>query len=109
MRTPLTLSALCLSSLLLTACDKERSEPPGPLVEPVQVQTGTMPSTATDTSVPAANSVLPPGNETPKPDAAAGRSNDNMTRAQESSQMPMSGQNNDHSAPVAVAKPASAP
>jgi hypothetical protein len=30
-----------------------------------------------------------------------------MTRAQESSQMPIPGQNNDHSAPVVPAKPAS--
>lgn len=106
MQTPLTLSALCLFSLMLTACDKERSEP---LVEPVHAQTGTIPSTTTDTSVPAADSVLPPGNETPKPGAAAGRSNKEMTRAQESSAMPMAGQNNDHSAPLATAKPASAP
>lgn len=109
MRTSLTLSALCLFSLLLTACDKRPSEPPMPQVEPVHAQTGTIPSTAADTSVPAADSVLPPGNETPKPGAAAGRSNKEMTRAQESSAMPMVGQNNDHSAPLATAKPASAP
>jgi len=109
MRTPLTLSALCLFSLMLTACDKERSKPPAPQVEPVHVQTGTISSTATDTSVPAADSVLPPGNETPKPGAATGRSNKEMTRSQESSAMPMAGQNNDHSAPLATVKPASAP
>jgi hypothetical protein len=106
----LTLSALCLSSLLLlTACDKERSEPPVPLVKPAQVQAGTTPSTAAETSVPAADSVRAPANEKPKQGAAAGRSNDKMTRAQESSAMPMVGQNNDHSAPLAAAKPASAP
>jgi hypothetical protein len=109
MRTPLALSALCLSSLLLSACQKERSGPPVPLVEPVQVQASTASSAAAETSVPAADSVLAPANETPKPGAAAGRSNDKMTRAQESSAMPMVGQNNDHSAPLAAAKPASAP
>ncbi len=110
MRTPMRRSALCLSSLLLlTACGKERSAPPVPLVEPVQVQAGTTPSTPAETSVPAANSVLTPANETPKPGAAESRSNDKMTRTQESSAMPMVGQNNDHSAPVAAAKPASAP
>ena len=108
MRTPLTLSALCLSSLmLLTACDKNPSGPPVPVVEPVKVQADTTPSA--DTSVPAADSVLAPGNETPKTNAAAGRSNDKMTPAQESSAMPMVGQNNDDSAPLAVPKPASAP
>lgn len=110
MRTLLTLSALSLSSLmLLTACDKKPSGPPVPVVEPVKVQAGTTPSTATDTSVPAADSVLAPGNETPKPNAAAGRSNAKMTPAQESSAMPMVGQNNDDSAPLAVPKRASAP
>ncbi len=107
MRTPLMLSALCLSCLLLlSACDKK---PSVPLVEPAQVQAGTTPSAPAGMSVPAADSVLTPGTETPKPNAAAGRSNDEMTPAQESSAMPMVGQNNDHSAPLAPAKPASTP
>ena len=108
MPTPLALSALCLSTLLLSACDKERSRPPAPQVEPVQVETRTASPATAETSVPAADRVLTPANETPKPGAATGRSNDKMTRAQESSAMPMIGQNNDHSAPLAAAKPASA-
>ena len=108
MRTPLILNVCFLSSLLLlTACDKERSETPVPLMDPVKA--GTWPSTVTETSVPAANSVLTPENETPKVGAASNRSDVKMTPAQESSAMPMVGQNNDHSAPSAAAKPASAP
>jgi hypothetical protein len=41
--------------------------------------------------------------------AEAGRSNAPMTRNQESNAMPMAGQNNDHSAPAAPDKTASAP
>ena len=110
MPTPLALSALCLTSLLLlSACDKERSRPPVPLVQPAQVRTNTASPATAETSVPAADTVLTPGTETPKPGAATGRSNEKMTRAQESSGMPMVGQNNDHSAPLTAAKPASAP
>ncbi|MDP1899678.1 MAG: hypothetical protein Q8K96_04410 [Rubrivivax sp.] len=107
----MTLSALCLSSLLLAACDKERSQATVPLAEPVPVpvQAATTPSTAASTSVPTADSVLAPANETPKAGTEAGRSNAKMTRAEESSAMPMVGQNNDHSAPLAAAKRASAP
>jgi hypothetical protein len=42
-------------------------------------------------------------------DATAGRTNGTMTRAEESSAMPMPGQNNDHSAPIGPAKRASSP
>ncbi len=66
-------------------------------------------ATATnDSSVPDTASVVAPGGA-PKADAAAGRTNNSMTQAQESNQMPMPGQNNDHSAPLTPAKRASAP
>jgi hypothetical protein len=41
----------------------------------------------------------------PKP----GRSNDTISAAQESTAMPMPGQNNDHSAPLGPAKRATSP
>jgi hypothetical protein len=80
MRTQMTLLALCFSVLLPTA----------------------------NNTVPPADSVVGPVTEAPKADAAPGRSNSTMTRAQESSAMPMAGQNNDHSAPLTSEKRASA-
>ena len=82
---------------------------PRPQVEAVVIETGATPLPAANPSVPAAASVLSPANETPKADATAGRANTTMTRNQESSAMPMVGQNNDHSAPAAPAKRASSP
>ena len=109
MRALMTLAALCLSTMLLGACDKGRPTPPMPTVEPVKAEAvGTQPAVTTP-SVPAADSVLAPGNNTPKPDPTAGRTNTRMTRAEESSAMPMPGQNNDHSAPVSPARRASSP
>jgi hypothetical protein len=55
--------------------------------------------------VPAADAVVTPATAT-KADAPAGRTNSSMTREQESSKMPLPGQNNDHSAPLSPAKPA---
>ena len=104
MRTRWTLGTLCLL-LSLAACDRTREAPPAPAVGP--------PATAAgydkDNSVPSAESVFPSANDTPKPEAGAARANTAMTPRQESSAMPMAGQNNDHSAPLAPAKPASAP
>ena len=81
-----------------------------PHVEPIKVEPGTtQQSPAPNTTVPSADSVVGPASETPKADAAAGRTNSSMTRAQESSAMPMAGQNNDHSAPLASARAASSP
>lgn len=63
---------------------------------------------ADDPSVPPAESVMAPANRVPQ-DPSAGRSTGTLSNAQESSAMPMPGQNNDHSAPATLAKPASAP
>ena len=110
MRTQATLAALCFSVLLLNACDKGHPGPTVPRVEPMQVDPGAIQqSPAANTTVPPAESVVGPANEAPKADAAAGRSNSTMTRAQESSAMPMAGQNNDHSAPLTSEKGASGP
>jgi len=111
MRThPSTLVALCLSALLLNACDKGQLGPPAPKVEAIKLEPDAAKQPpVTSTTVPAADSVVAPANQTPKADAATGRSNSEMTRAQESSAMPMAGQNNDHSAPLKSEKGASAP
>jgi hypothetical protein len=105
-----TLVALCFSALLLNACDRGQLGPTRPKVEVNKVESGTATqSPALNTTVPAADSVVSPANQTPKAGVATGRSNSAMTRAQESSAMPMAGQNNDHSAPLKSEKGASAP
>lgn len=108
MKTPSAVIALFASMLGLGACDKTPSRPPAPIVEPVQVDSGTAAGPAGSTSVPSADSVFAPASA-PKADAAAGRSNSALSAAQQSTAMPMPGQNNDHSAPLGPAKRASAP
>jgi hypothetical protein len=101
------LLAVCFAALLLNACDKELART-APQVEAIKVEPDAA-KPATSTTVPAADSVVAPATQTPKADAATGRSNSTMTGAQESSAMPMAGQNNDHSAPLRSEKGASAP
>lgn len=100
-------AALVVTALLLSACTKVAPQGSVPLILAEPAATAPVPSVP-DTSVPAAAAVLTPG-VAPKADAAAGRSNTAMSRTQESNQMPMPGQNNDHSAPLTPAKRASAP
>lgn len=102
------LVAVVVAALALSACSKAPPEVPTPMTTPVLDGTASAASGATDTSVPAAASVVMPAAGA-KPDPAAGRSNTSMSRAQESSAMPMPGQNNDHSAPLTPAKRASGP
>lgn len=108
MRTGLTLTALCAAALLLTACDRGRSDPPMPYVAPAKVESGVAPVAGSDASVPPAASVLTAATDVPRP-ASAARTNDELTRTQESTAMPMAGQVNDHSAPLAAGSGASAP
>lgn len=108
MRAPHTAVALCVTAVLLCACQKtapEGSAPPSA----AQAVPGTQPGSAANTSVPPADAVVAPAADKPKADPAAGRTNSAMSRKQESSAMPLPGQNNDHSAPLSSAKPASAP
>ena len=108
MRTHSILIALGVVAQSLSACNKVPSEPPVPTVSAVQIEPRAAPGGALNTSVPPADSVLAPASET-KRAPEAGRSNSTMTRAQEANAMPIPGQNNDHSAPLAPAKRASGP
>lgn len=108
MRISFAAIALGASLLLLNACDKAPSTPSAPMVQPVQKAPSATASPATDTSVPSAGAVLAPA-DAAKVDPTPERSNTTMSAAQESTAMPMAGQNNDHSAPIAPAKRASAP
>ncbi|MCV2356492.1 hypothetical protein LNV09_20315 [Paucibacter sp. B2R-40] len=109
------LTTLCLVALTLSACDKAPPNPiwpPEPKVRPVTGELAAQVASAPQTSVPsvpsAATVLATPATAT-KVDPTAGRSNSAMSRAQESSAMPMPGQNNDHSAPLTPTKPASGP
>lgn len=101
-------ASLLVMVLVMSACSKAPPAPPAPVTTAPRAETSPARSGASDTSVPDAASVLTPSAE-PKGNPAAGRTNDAMTRDQESSAMPMPGQNNDHSAPVGPAKRASSP
>ncbi len=109
MRTRSTLTALCAAALLLSACDKDRTDPAMTYATPAKVESSVAPAAAAgDTSVPPAASVLTSAPATPQP-ASAARTNNDLTRAQESTAMPLAGQSNDHSAPLAAGKAASTP
>jgi len=109
MNPPFTLIALCACVLWLGACDKTPTNLPTPMVnKPVPTESGAMAGSVADPSVPPAASVLPPATAT-KADPTLGRSNSTMSAAQESTAMPMPGQNNDHSAPLGPAQRASSP
>ena len=105
-----TLGVIVAAGLL--ACSKQPAEPPQRLPADVVVTPSTPAVTPADpaasTSVPSAAAVLGTTPAT-KLDPTAGRRNKAMSRAEESTAMPMPGQNNDHSAPLPPAKRASSP
>lgn len=101
-------SAVLVISTVMSGCNKSPSAPPTPKTSAPQTEAVPVKAGSPDTTVPDADSVLGPS-AAPTSAPAAGRSNDAMTRDQESSAMPMPGQNNDHSAPAAPAKGSSAP
>ena len=102
----LSVVALAAAATFLAGCDGTPAKPAPAMQEAAQPVSPQAPST--DASVPPAASVITPG-AVPKPEAPGARTNRSMTRAEESSAMPMPGQNNDHSAPLAPAKGASTP
>jgi hypothetical protein len=109
MYTPLTLIVLCACAAGLAACDKAPTIVPTPTVyAPAPTGSGAVAGSTAGLSVPSAESVLPSTNAV-KAEPAQGRSNTSMSAAQESTAMPMPGQNNDHSAPMVPARPASSP
>lgn len=97
-------SAVALS---LLACSPKPTEVPPPSSATAPAAAGST-AGADDPSVPSAGSVVAPTNTTP-PEASTARSTGTLSNAQESSAMPMPGQNNDHSAPATPAARASAP
>lgn len=108
MRTPVTLVMLGLAALLLTACGKGPDGAPAPVALPSSPSAA--PSIPTDTSMPSAAEIASAAtNGTPVPVREAGRTNASLARTPGGTTAPVAGQNNDHSAPLASAAPASAP
>jgi hypothetical protein len=110
MLTPRAAAAVCLLAAGLIGCQKtpDATRPPAPdtaASSSAQTFPGTQSDSPTTTSVPPADAGVAPATTKASEPGASGRTNTNMTRAQESSAMPMPGQNNDHSAPLS--KPAS--
>ena len=105
---PARAGALLLTALALSACNKAPPVPPASPMAPPQVEAAPASVGGSDQSVPDAASVVTPSAGA-RADPAAGRTNGAMSPGQESSAMPMPGQNNDHSAPAAPARRASAP
>ena len=96
---------LAIGVVGLGACSKN----PQP-VPVVQTPAGTTSvGVGSDASVPAAASVLTPAPQASVAASSAGRDNKAMSRTEESTAMPMPGQNNDHSAPLPPSRSASAP
>ena len=110
MSKPLIFGALALAMLCCAGCDKTRPDSPAPLAGAGAPAVAVITSSRPDPSVPSADSVAaPPATATAKDMAGAGP-NGVMTRAQESSAMPMPGQVNNHSSTALdSAKSASAP
>ena len=98
------------SALWLSACDPTGTPPPpAPQLDAAAATPPTASlGSGSDASVPTASSVFAPASATAG-DPALGRSNRALTPAQESTAMPLPGQNNDHSAPLGPPKRASAP
>jgi hypothetical protein len=109
MRTALITTVFCGTAALLGGCQKTPTELEAAALRDgagataprsAQAVPGTQAGSAANTSVPPANTVMAPATVQPAEPASAGRTNTSMTRAQESSAMPIPGQNNDHSAPL---------
>jgi len=109
MRTSPVLPLLLLSALALAACDQRPVSAPAPTGDTIPAEAVALRPGTSDRSVPAADSVLTPATTAPSASVAGTRTNRAMTPAQERNTMPLAGQANDHSAPLAQTKPASAP
>ena len=83
-------------ALLCSACDQRPVDKPPPRSQIGTVTPSATQAATSDTSVPPAESVLSAASGAAKPAVDATRSNAKLTRAEESTVMPMAGQANDH-------------
>lgn len=104
------LGVLALAGLQgLGACGEAKHDPPSVQVGPPSTEAPAVAASVGDTSVPPAQAVLPTQASPPTSSPPGTRNQKSMTRADESTAMPMAGQANDHSAPLPPARRASAP
>lgn len=109
MRTPVTATLLSLVALFLAGCGKSGDGATAPPSEVATKAPTSALSIPTDPSMPSpASAASSASTGVPAPIREAGRTNATLTRSQEAGAMPVAGQNNDHSAPLASAAPASA-
>ncbi|WP_310383383.1 hypothetical protein [Roseateles sp.] len=97
-----------VAALALCACDKRPLDTPEPRLDTGATDAAAIANNASASaptpSVPPADEVFTASATATKADPTAGRSNSAMSRAQESTAMPMPGQNNDHSAALNLPK-----
>jgi hypothetical protein len=108
MRYHLPLLALAVATLMISACDKIPERPTPHISTAEQQRAASTIIIGSVTGVPSAESVFPASPKA-QPIPPTDRPYGVMMPAQEMSGMPIPGQNNDHSAPVATTKPASNP
>jgi len=105
----MVLTVLSFNVLLLAACEKT---PPHPEVRDAWAGSGAASATAAASWLPPADSASMAASAA-RPVATMPQTGERNNAATgsgpESRSMPMAGQNNDHSAPLAAAKPASSP
>lgn len=99
---PATLAAVLLAGLGLAACDMRPSNPPKPQAG-AATPAGPTSAVAPPPTVPSADSVLTSAPVASTPTPTGRRTNTDLSDAQESNAMPIPGQVNDHSSPVASA------
>lgn len=109
MRSPFTATLLILVALFLAGCGQRGDGATAPPSAAATRSPAAALSIPSDPSMPSAASAASSASTgAPAPAREAGRTNATLTRSQEAGAMPVAGQNNDHSAPLASAAPASA-
>jgi len=99
---------LTAAATLLAACGRDPVEPPkAPERDVAGAPTTATGTPSTDGSVPSAGGALAGQPNGPQEAASGTRTTGALTNAQESTAMPVAGQNNDHSAPLTAASAAS--
>lgn len=108
----MTTRMLCLlmatSTFLLTACGRDKGEPPATSQREMAAASAAFTTPSVDPSMPTAPAVLQGRANAPQDPASGARAPDAIAGSKGSAWVPMAGQNNDHSAPLQPASAASA-
>jgi len=108
----MTTRTLCLlmatSTLLMTACGRDKVELPPPSTRDLAAASAPFTTPSVDPSLPTAPAVLQGKANAPGDTASGARTPGAPAGEKNSAWVPMAGQNNDHSAPLLPASAASA-